>query len=62
MGKRGFSSTENNTKTIIDTMASQTKHIMEEIMRKTGLLTSKAIEVSGTNGSNIMDIAIDSEE
>ena len=58
MYKRGFSSTEYNTKTIIDAIASQTKQIMEEIVRETEVLTSKVTEGSGTNGSNLMDISI----
>ena len=62
MYKRGFSSSNHNTNTIIDVMASQTKHIMEEIVRKTDVLTSKLIEGSGTNGSNLMDILIEEEE
>ena len=41
MDKRGFSSTQNNTKTIIDAMASQTKQITEERVRNTEVLTSK---------------------
>ena len=53
---------EYNPKTIIDAMASQTKRIMEEIERKTEVLTSKVTEGSGTNGSNIMYIAIEEEE
>ena len=43
MYKRGFSSMKHNAKTIIDVMASQTKHIMEEIVRKTEVLTCKVI-------------------
>ena len=43
-------------------MASQTKQIMEEILRNTELQWSKVTEVSGTNGSNLMDIAIEEEE
>ena len=41
MDKMGFSSTEHNTKTVIDAMAPQTKQIMEEIVRKTEVLKSK---------------------
>ena len=44
---------------IIDAMASQKKQIMEEIVRKTEVLTSKVKEVSGKNVSNIMDIVIE---
>ena len=62
MDKRGFSSTEHNTKAIIDTMASQTKQNMEEIVRKTEVLTSKVREGSVTNGYNIMDIVIEEKE
>ena len=40
-------------------MASQKKQIMEEIVRKTELITIKIKEGSGINGSNIMVIAID---
>ena len=53
---------EYNPKTIIDAMASQTKRIMEEIERKTEVLTSKVTEGSGTNVSNLMDINIEEEE
>ena len=59
MEKRGISSTDRNTKTIIDAMASQTKNITEEIVRKTEVLKIRVTEASGTNGSNIMDIAIE---
>ena len=59
MDKIGFSSKEHNTKMIIDAMASQTKHTMEQIMINTEVLTSKLTEGSGKNGSNHMDIAID---
>ena len=62
MDRRGFYSTERNTKTIIDTMTSQTKQIMEEIVRKTEALTSKITETPGTNGSNFMEIEIEEEE
>ena len=62
MDKRRFYSMDHNTNTIIDAMASQTKHIMEEIVRKTEVLTIKVTEVSGTKVSNLMDIAIDEEE
>ena len=48
MDKRGFSSIDQNTKMIIDTMTSQTKHIMEEIVRKNEVIRSKVIEVFGT--------------
>ena len=41
MRKRCLSSMENNTKTIIDAMASQTKDIMEEKVRMMEVLTSK---------------------
>ena len=44
MDKRGFSSTEHNTKTIIDAMASQTKYNMEEIVINNEVLTSKVKE------------------
>ena len=50
---------EHNIKTIINAMASQEKQIMEETAMKTEVLTSKVTQVSGTNGSNIMDIAIE---
>ena len=53
---------EDNTKTIIDSMASQKKQITEEIVRKTELLTSKVTEGSGKNGSNHMYIWIEEEE
>ena len=43
-------------------MSSQTKQIMEEILSNTEVLTSELKEVSVTNGSNIMDIAIEGEE
>ena len=59
MEKKGFSFTENNTRTIIDSMASQTKNIMEETVRKTEVITSKVTEGSGKNGVNIMYISID---
>ena len=59
MDKRGFSSTEHNTKMIIDTMKSQTKHITEEIVRKSDKIIIKVIEGSVTNSSNIMDIVIE---
>ena len=62
MDRRGFSSTDHNTKTTIAAMASQTKQIMEEIVRNTEVLTIKVTEESGTNGCNFMDIAIDKEE
>ena len=62
MEKRGFSSTEHNTKAIIDTMASQTNQNMEEIVRKTEVLTSKVREGSVTNGYNLMDIVIEEKE
>ena len=61
MDKRGFSSTDNNTKTIIDAMVPETKETMEEIVRKTEVLMSKVTEEYRTNGSNIMDIAIEEE-
>ena len=61
MDKRVFSSVEHNTKTIIGAMVSQIKQITEEIVRRTELLTSKVTKVSGTNGFNIMDMAIDEE-
>ena len=41
MENRGFSSTDHNTKTIIDAMESKTKQTMEEIVRKTEVITSK---------------------
>ena len=47
MDERGFSSTVHNTKTTIDAMASQTKQIMEEIVGKNEVLTSKVKDVSG---------------
>ena len=59
MYKRGFSYTEHNKNTIIDVMVIQTKNIMEEIVRNTEVLTSKITGGSGTNGSNLMDIAIE---
>ena len=37
----GFFSTEHNIKAIIDAMASEKKHIMEEIVRKIEVLTGK---------------------
>ena len=40
-------------------MESQTKHIMEEIVRNTEVITIKVIELSATDGSNIMDIDIE---
>ena len=43
-------------------MASQTKNIMEEITRNTEVITSKLIELSGTNGSNLMAIFIEEAE
>ena len=58
MEKRGFSSTELNIKTIIDAMGSKTQQIMEEIVSNTELITSKLIEEPGTNGHNLMCIAI----
>ena len=61
MDKIGFSSTDHNTNTIIDAMASQTKQIMEEIVRNNEVLQIKVIEVSGGNGSNLMDIVIEEE-
>ena len=36
-------------------MVSQTKQIMEEILRNTEVLTSKVTGVSGGDGSNIID-------
>ena len=62
MYRRGFSSTEHNTNTIFDTMASQTKQIMEGIVRKTEVLMSKVSEVSVTIFSNLMEISIEEEE
>ena len=59
MDKREISSTEHNTKTIIDAIAPQKKNTMEEIVRNTEVLTSKITGGSGTNGSNLMDIAIE---
>ena len=59
LDKRLFSSADHNTKTVVDAMASQTKYIMEEIVSKTEVISSKITEVSGTNGSNIMDISIE---
>ena len=56
MDRRGFSSTEHNTNTIIDAMVSQTKHIIEEIVSNTEVLTSKVTEVSVTNSYDIMHI------
>ena len=47
MKNRGFFFTDHNTKTISDAMASQTKHIMEEIISNTEVLTSKVTEGSG---------------
>ena len=41
MYKRGFSSTDHNTKTIIDSMTSQTRQIMETIVRNTEVLPSE---------------------
>ena len=41
MDNRGFSSMDHNTNEIIDAMAPQTKHITEEIARKTEVLMSK---------------------
>ena len=41
---------------------SQTKHIMEEIVRNIEVITSKVTEVSLNFISNIMDIAIEEEE
>ena len=35
---------------------------MEEIVRKTELITSNVTEVSGTNGSNLTDMVIEGEE
>ena len=61
MDKIGFSSTDHNTNTIIDSMASQTKQIIEEIVRNNEVLQIKVIEVSGGNGSNLMDIVIEEE-
>ena len=46
---------------IIDAMASQTKHIMEEIVRKNEVLMSKVTEVSGGDCFNIMNIVIEEE-
>ena len=43
-------------------MAPQTKHIMEEIVWKTEILTSKTTEGYVTNCSNLMDIVIEEEE
>ena len=43
-------------------MASQTKQIMEEILRNNEVLKSKVTEESGTNGSNLMHISIEEEE
>ena len=62
LDNRGFSSTKQNTNTIIDAMESQTKNIMEERVRKTEVITSKVAEGSGTNGSNIIEIVIEEEE
>ena len=59
MDKRGFFFMEHNTKTIIDAMTSQTKQTMQEIVKKTEVITSKVKEVSGTNASNVMDVVID---
>ena len=50
---------DHNTKTIIDAMTSQTKQIMEEMVSKTEILTSKVTEGSGTNDSNLMYIPIE---
>ena len=47
MDKRGFFFMEHNTKTIIDAMTSQTKQTMQEIVKKTEVITSKVTEVSG---------------
>ena len=60
--KRGCSSAEHNTKTIFNTMESQIKQIIEEIVSKTEVITSKVIDGSETNVSNITDIAIEEEE
>ena len=38
-------------------MASQKKNIIEEIVGKTEVLTSKVTEVSGKNSYNLMDTA-----
>ena len=46
---------------IIDKMVSQKIYIMEEIARNTDVLTSKVTEGSGTNGSNLNDIAVEEE-
>ena len=62
LDKRLFSSTDHNTKTVVNAMASQTKYIMEEIVSKTEVISSKITEVSGTNDSNRMEIVIDKEE
>ena len=62
MDKGGFSSTEQNNKTIVDAMESQTKIIIEEIVSKTELLPSKVTDGSGTNFPNLMDIATEEEE
>ena len=43
-------------------MASQTKNITEEILRKTEVITSKVTDGSVKNDSNLMDIAIEGEE
>ena len=45
MVKKVYYFTEHNNKTIIDAMASQTKKIMEEIVRNTEVLISKVAEV-----------------
>ena len=58
MDKRFFSVVDPNTKAIIDGMASQSIHIMEEIVSNNEVLTSKLAEWSVTNGSNLMDMAI----
>ena len=61
MDKREISSTEHNTKTIIDAIAPQTKNTMEEIVRNTEVLTSKVTELSGKKCSNLMNIEIEEE-
>ena len=53
---------EHNTKTIIDAMETQTKQIMEEIVRKAEVINIKVTQESVLNGSNLVDVSIEQEE
>ena len=62
MDKRGFSSTEHNTKITINAMAPQKIQIIEEVVSNNEVIMSKATEGSVTNGSNLMDISIEDKK